>query len=75
MAAYRNDPGSNFHPTLAQATERMRTLHLEAHDERLASRAPVAPGSPIRVRLGKALIAIGSGLLAPAGSRQTPLTD
>jgi hypothetical protein len=74
MAAYRTHQESNFHPTLAQAKERMRTLHLEAHHERLASRAPVAPGSPIRVRFGTALIAIGSALVAPA-ARQTSVTD
>jgi hypothetical protein len=64
-----------FDPTLAMARDRARVLELEAHHERLAAHGRPAGGPSARTRLGHALIALGSTLVAPAGTRQPSLTD
>lgn len=64
-----------FHPTLAMAQDRARALHLEAHHERLAAQGRSDDRPSIRVRVGQALIDLGSSLVAPAGTRQPSLTD
>lgn len=64
-----------FDPTLAMARDRARVLEHEAHHERLAAQAKPAGGPSARARLGLALIALGSTLVAPAGTRQPSLTD
>ena len=64
-----------FDPTLAMAQDRARVRELEAHHERLAAQAHPAGGPSARARLGHALIALGSTLVAPAGSRQPSLID
>ena len=69
-----HDSGT-FHPTLAMAQDRARVLHLEAHDERLAAHGRADERSTFRVRVGQALIDLGSSLVAPAGTRQPSLTD
>ena len=66
---------SNFDPTLAMAQDRARSLHLEAHHDRLAAQARLAGRPSIRVRVGQALIDLGSSLLTPAAARQPSLTD
>lgn len=75
MAAHRAHSGSTFDPTLALATERMQARHQEAHSERLAALTATSHSSPLRVRLGKALIALGATLVAPAGTRTPSLLD
>ena len=66
---------STFDPTLAMAQDRARSLHLEAHHDRLAAQARVTDRPSIRVRLGQALIDLGSSLVAPAATRQPSLID
>ncbi len=75
MTTHKAPTGSPFDPTLAAASERMRTLHLEAHGERLAAEAPRRGRTPLRDRVGRALIAIGSSLVTQTGSRRTSLAD
>lgn len=75
MAHHQAHPGSTFDPTLALATDRIRDRHLEAHGERLAALAPSNPSAPLRVRLGNALIAIGSTLVTPVETRRPSLVD
>ena len=66
---------SSFDPTLAMAQDRARSLHLEAHHDRLAAEARVADRPSIRVRVGQALIDLGSSLVTPAATRQPSLID
>jgi hypothetical protein len=66
---------STFDPTLAMATDRARTLHLEAQHERLAASGRTGDRTSLRTRLGQALIDLGSALATPAGTRQPSLTD
>jgi len=75
MAHHQARPGSTFDPTLALATERIRDRHMEAHGERLAALAPSGLSSPIRVRLGHALISLGSTLVTPVETRRPSLVD
>ena len=75
MAHYQSHPGSTFDPALALATDRIRDRHLEAHGERLAALAPTSAGSPLRNRLGNALIALGSTLVTPVETRRPSLVD
>jgi hypothetical protein len=75
MAHHQAHPGSMFDPTLALATERMQARHQEAHGERLAALSTVVPSAPLRVRVGNALIALGSTLVTPVETRQRSLTD
>ena len=64
-----------FDLTLAMAQDRARVLHVEAHHERLAAQGRADDRPSMRVRLGQALIDLGSSLVAPAGTRQPSLTD
>ena len=73
--ANRQSLGSSYHPTLAMAQDRARTLHLEASDARLAARVRPSDRPTIRVRVGQALIDLGSALAMPAESHQPSLTD
>ena len=66
---------NDFHPTLAMAQDRARVLHLEAHHERLAAHGRADDRPSIRVRVGQALIDLGSSHVTPAGTRQPSLTD
>jgi hypothetical protein len=66
---------STFDPTFALAMERISSHHQEAHASRLAALAVAIGSASIRVRLGNALIALGSSLVAPTASRQPSLTD
>ena len=75
MAHHQTHSGSTFDPTLALATERMQSRHAEAHSERLAALATTTPAAPLRVRVGHALIALGSTLVTPIETRQPSLTD
>ena len=75
MAHHQAHAGSTFDPTLTLATDRIRARHEEAHGERLAALAPTTPSSPLRVRVGNALIALGSSLVTPVDGRQPSLTD
>jgi len=75
MAAHHSQRGSTFDPRLALATERMQVRHQEAHAERLAALSAVARSTRLRVRLGNALIALGSSLVTPPAARRPSLTD
>jgi len=75
MAHPQAHPGSTYDPTLAVATDRIRARHQEAHGERLASLASTTPSSQFRVRVGHALIALGSSLVTPIDGRQPSPTD
>ena len=75
MAAHHSQRGSTFDPRLALATERMQVHHEEAHAERLAALSTVAGPSHLRVRLGIALIALGSSLVTPTAAGRPSLTD
>jgi hypothetical protein len=66
---------STFDPTLAMAMDRARTLHVEAHQERLAASGRSAGRTSVRTRIGQALIDVGSALATPAGARQPSLVD
>ena len=66
---------STFDPTLAMAQDRVRSLHLEAHHDRLAAQARVTARPSIRVRVGQALIDLGSSLVTPTAARQPSLID
>jgi hypothetical protein len=75
MAAHHSQPGWTFDPSLVLAMERMQVRHQEAHAERLAARSTLAGSTPLRVRLGNALIALGSSLATPGATHQPSLTD
>ena len=75
MTSTQTHASGTYHPTLAMAQDRARVLHLEAHRERLAAHGRIDDRSPLRVRLGQALIDLGSSLVTPAGTRQPSLTD
>ena len=75
MAHHQAHPGSTFDPTLALATDRIRDRHLEAHGARLAALVPSGAASPLRIRLGHALIALGSTLVTPVETRRPSLVD
>jgi hypothetical protein len=74
MAHHQIHRGPAFDPTLSLATDRMQARHHEAHSERLAALS-VMSGTPIRVRVGQALIGLGHALVTPAGAQQPSLTD
>jgi hypothetical protein len=75
MTTTQAHDSNDFHPTLAMAQDRARVLHLEAHHERLAAQGHAGDRPSIRVRVGQALIDLGSSLVTPAGTRQPSLTD
>jgi hypothetical protein len=66
---------STFDPTLAMAMDRARTLHTEAHQERLAASGRPSGRTSLRTRVGQTLIDLGSAIATPAGTRQPSLTD
>ena len=74
MTYHEATQGSTFDPTLAFATDRIRARHQEAHGERLAALSSISSPS-LRVRLGTALIALGSTLAAPVDTRRPAVTD
>ena len=63
MTARRNDPGgSDFNVDLHLANERMASLPDEAHDARRTPRHGRAIVTGLRMRVGRALIALGSAI-------------
>jgi len=75
MTTQHERPGPGFDPTQGMASERIQALQLEARERRLASHSAGTTRSPIRRRLGTALVALGSAMLAPAEPRRPSLVD
>ena len=69
------DSGATFEPALAMANDRAYALRMEARDERLAAHGRPDDRPSARIRLGQALIDLGSAIATPAATRQPSLTD